>query len=156
MRVLRYLLCLLLALGRPAYGQSVTPTFPVGGTQISAIASGSAVTLTTATTANITTVTLTPGTWVCSGGVNFVAGTVAPSLLNGGLTPTSATGPGYDGNFSISQPTTAFSVANQNHGLGMIVITTAANLQIWLYATATFASGTAWKAYGTVNCVRVK
>jgi hypothetical protein len=153
MRVSRYLLCILLALGGPVYGQSVTPTFPVGATAISAVASGAAITLTTATTANVTSVTISPGTWVCSGGINFIAGTIAPTNISGGLTPTSATGPGYDGNFAEN---VTFPLAAQNRPIGSIVIATAVAMSVFMYAQITFASGTAWKAYGTENCFRIK
>jgi hypothetical protein len=151
MRKLLCLLCLLLA--QPACGQSVTPTFPVGAVAISAVASGAAVTLTTATTANVTSVAITPGTWVCSGGINFIAGSVAPTNISGGLTPTSATGPGYDGNFAEN---VTFAIAAQNRPIASIVIATAANMSVFMYAQVTFASGTAWKAYGTENCFRIK
>lgn len=70
MRVLRYLLCILLALGGPAYGQSVTPTFPVGQL-ITATATGVALTSTVAKT--ITSVTLTPGDWDCQGWAQFLS-----------------------------------------------------------------------------------
>jgi hypothetical protein len=153
MRRLFTSLCLLLCLfAGPAWPQSVTPSSPIGTVVSSAIASGSAVSIATSTvTINVTSVALGPGTYLCSGGVNFINST-AVTQLAAGLTPTSATPPGFDGNVFLSA---TFAATNQNVPIGSIVITeTAASTTIWMYAQETFAAGT-HSAYGTLDCVRI-
>lgn len=149
------LLCLLLSLSAAA-AQTVTGSSPVGTVLTSSVGSGAAVTLTNATAANVTSLALTAGTWICGGGVGFVAGSVAPTLLEGGFTNTTATAPTFDGLFFISLAATTFTVTGQNFGIGMLVTTLTGNATLYMTAVVNFASGTAWKAYGTETCVRVR
>jgi hypothetical protein len=64
----------------------------IGEVISSSVAIGSAVSLTTATAANITSISLTPGDWMVSGNIGFIpAGTTVPTRFVGSVSSTSAT-----------------------------------------------------------------
>src|SRR5216684_1358028 len=71
----------------------------------STIATGSSVTLTTNTTANVTSISLTAGDWDVTGAVDFTFGaTTSYTNLIGSVSSTSATIGGQDSKFDFETP----------------------------------------------------
>jgi hypothetical protein len=149
---LRVLLCLL-ALGGPASSQSVTPSFPLGQVVASQVGSGSAVTLASAVASNVTSVSLTAGTWLCGGGIGFLAGNTAATVFEGGFSNTTGTAPTYDGLFFLAS--SSFTLSGQNFAVGNTTVAISGPGTLFMTAVVNFA-GTAWKAYGTETCVRIQ
>lgn len=96
MKTLNITLCLLIAglLHAPCMAQDIkvhshaAPEIIAG-----AVASGSAVSLSNATDANVLSLALTTGVWDVEGNVNFAAGSATITALSAGLSTTSATVP---------------------------------------------------------------
>lgn len=125
------------------------------GTLISAnVASGSAVSLTTATSANITNITLTPGTWSVVGVVVFKPTTATSSQQNGSISPTSATLSTTVGAFTTTPFSTTASSVNISHTQPEQVITVTTNTTYYLVAQATFTGTMA--AFGEIHGTRIK
>lgn len=126
----------------------------IGEYQSATIASGSAVSLTTATTVNITSVSLTAGEWDISGVVDFVLATATVTQLQAGTSSTSATIGSQD---TFQQSITGFTLLSGTTTvpppLSRIVITVTTTL--YLVATATFSAGTI-TGYGTIRARRVR
>lgn len=130
----------------------------VGEVISSAVAVGSAVALTTATPANVTSISLTPGDWDVTGNVNLTAAsatTAAGALQAGGISITSATLP-TDGSevqeLSVALTTTSFktSIPVSRKVINVNAVTT-----VYLVAEATFTAGTIG-AYGVLTARRVR
>lgn len=124
----------------------------------SLIAVGSAVSLTTATPKNITSISLTAGDWDVEGNINLNAtsATVASgSLWVGGINTTSATIPTTGAEVQESIPTvttTSFktSIATPPQRISITTTTT-----VYLVAEATFTAGTV-TGYGILGARRVR
>jgi hypothetical protein len=117
---------------------------------------GSAVTISpTATTVNVTSIPLPGGDWEVHGNICFSnAGTTA-TLIDGGISVTSATLPvaGTDGGFAIAAP----------FGAGFTQCIPTGNVRVSLSATTTYFlvaleayTGTAPAAYGTITARRAR
>lgn len=124
----------------------------VGEVIESNIASGSAVTLTSGTNANVTSITLTAGDWEVSGAVNFVTTSATLSLGEGAISGTTATltttgQEGFAGPIQTSASTTTGCAVPARR------ITVSATTTYYLVALANF-SGTSCKAYGTLHAQR--
>jgi hypothetical protein len=124
----------------------------VGEVIESNIASGSAVTLTSGTNANVTSITLTAGDWEVSGAVNFVTTSATLSLGEGAISGTTATltttgQEGFAGPIQTSASTTTGCAVPARR------ITVSATTTYYLVALANF-SGTSCKAYGTIHAQR--
>lgn len=77
---------------QPTLGELYDYLDSVGGYLSSSVASGSAVSLTSTTAANVTSLTLTEGEWDVSGAVGFIpAATTSITALAGGSSSTTAT-----------------------------------------------------------------
>ncbi|MGA7675145.1 MAG: DUF2793 domain-containing protein [Rhizomicrobium sp.] len=131
----------------------------VGEYVVSTIASGSAVSLTTATTANVTSIALTAGDWDVTGLVEFIAAsaTVAANApIYAGLGSTSATL--TDTQYSLmragAMTTTSYSPWNSIDA-PIVRLSLTATTTIYLQAQATFTAGT-MTAYGTIRARRVR
>lgn len=148
---------------------SATPGVGAVGEQLTTtVASGSAVSLTTATAANIATLSLTPGTWEVVGACDHTwAGTTATVVVCG-ISGTTATQPtqagGAVGNVTIgTDPLVSQSITFGTTITGrydvrispvrVVVVTAATN--VFLVATSTFSAGTV-AAFGTIRAVRVR
>ena len=125
----------------------------------SSIASGSAVSLTTATTANVTSISLTAGDWDVTGLVEFIAtsATVAANApLYAGIGSTGATL--TDSQYSLmragAMTTTSYSPWNCID-TPVVRLSITSTTTIYLQAQATFAAGT-MTAYGTIRARRVR
>jgi len=124
----------------------------------SKIAIGAAVGLTTATPANVTSISLTAGDWDVRGLVNYTAAAAtvaAGSLWVAGINTTTATIPvdgteAQIGAFAIT--TTAFKTGS---GLVEVHINVTTMTTIYLVAEATFSAGTV-AAYGSIAARRVR
>jgi len=138
-------------------------TGDVGEYLSSSVASGSAVTLTNVTTANITSKTLTAGDW----DVDFSVGFTNNATLNWidfGTSTTSATMPsgsnealpGGDGNYFLERAGSfATSTANCDFSGQSQRISLASSTTIYLVVKASVASGTA-KAFGFIGARRIR
>jgi Collagen triple helix repeat (20 copies) len=118
-----------------------------------------AVSLTTATTANIATLALTAGDWSVSGVVTFTP-SAAPSALGAGVGATSATLPTAAqvaaGTGNMTQYRLSFtSAATQTMQTGITRISVNAATNVYLTAQGTFASGTL-TATGYISARRVR
>jgi len=136
-----------------AIGQFTTATVPVG----------SAVSLTTATTANLTSIVLTEGEWDCNCQVNFNATSASISVVRMGPSPTSATlavqtASGVVGTDALVVSPLGTTTTTGVYTLGnidvRIVIPTGSTATIYATAQATFSAGTV-TAFGTIRARRI-
>lgn len=121
----------------------------------STLASGSAVTLTTATPLTVTSISLTPGDWDVWGTVSFVgngsttAYVGAISSTNNGL-PTNPAGGAY---WQLNLASGA--TLNQTSPVGMTRVSLSATTTYYLVAASNF-TGSANTAYGFIGARRVR
>lgn len=149
---------------------SLTPAdgFPIGSTDTnddasagqigeyvsSLVATGSAVSLTTATAANVTSISLTAGDWDVEAGLNINFGSATTTASSGGISATSATLPTDGSEASLGTIlTTTTTVAGRSIQRKRVSVSTTTT--IYLVASATFSAGTA-AAWGTLNARRVR
>lgn len=131
-----------------------TPT-GVGNALTSNVTTGSAVSLTSATAADVTTLALTTGTWIISGIVHFnMVGATGTSWISA-VTKTTATLP----TLSLDQPFTTMNngggLTNAQQlttGVGLIVVSGTQN--VFLEAQLTYTGG-APTAYGNIIAFRI-
>lgn len=120
----------------------------------SLVATGSAVSLTTATAANVTSISLTAGDWTVSGNINFNATTATVTGCVGGILSTSATLPTDGSEVYSGVQLTAFSTTDgvtlQNKRFSLSGTTT-----VYLVAKSTFSAGTV-AAFGKISARRVR
>lgn len=135
----------------------------VGELITATIAVGSAVALTTATSANVTSISLTAGDWDVSAQVNHnAAATTSVTLLQIGISTTSATLPTQAGGSGIgTDPLAIFREAAAVLGgalstnLAPVRVTLAVTTTIYLVVNDTFTVST-MGAYGTIRARRVR
>jgi hypothetical protein len=118
-----------------------------------------AISLTTAVTANIATIALTPGDWSVSGVVVFTP-SAAPSALAAAIGSTSATLPTAaqvaTGTGNMTQYRLTFTSAQpQTMQTGITRVNVSATTNVYLTAQGTFASGTL-TATGYISARRVR
>lgn len=120
------------------------------------IASGSAVSLTTATTANVTSISLPAGDWLVSGNVAFTAaGTTTATSFTASINSTSATLPTSPGAGAYAVDPFSISAAGVTPVIptGTTRITLTATTTVYLLAQATFAIST-MSAFGFIQAWR--
>ncbi len=143
-----------LATGAQYQGNATNTTPPSGtlGEHIeSVIASGSAVSLTNNTPANVTSISLTAGIWdVC--GIVACQGITAGSLLSGSISTTSATN-GTLGNNQVQTSLAALSSA-QMVTIPPYRLELASTTTVYLVADASFTLGTV-TGFGRISATRV-
>ena len=128
----------------------------------SSIPAGSAISLTTATSANITSISLSPGDWDISGVIDFnPAGTTSVTNITASVSLTSATLSGQTGGSGLgTDPTMAWNqAAAVPAGLMALEVPTVRlsitkTTTVYLVAQATFTVST-MAAYGTIRANRV-
>lgn len=130
----------------------------VGEVISASVAQGSAVALTTATPANITNVSLTAGDWDCRGAIQRVfTGTTSYTLLQGGISGTSATLP--TGPMGLDVKANAATVPGQAIGptstMSLVRNLLAATTSVFLVVQDTFTASTD-SAYGGIVCRRAR
>jgi len=120
----------------------------------SAVASGSAVVLATATTTNVTSISLTAGDWDVSGNINIAGSTATYTQGVGGTSTTSVTLP-TDGTevYSGAQ----FTLLSVTDGLTVPrkVVNVSSTTTVYLVAKATFSAGT-MTAFGSITARRIR
>lgn len=159
----RFLLALLLVASLSASAQTGISGSTVGQFRTATVAVGSAVALTTATSANVTSLSLIPGDWDCSAQVvHNAAATTSITLLQVGISVTSATLPTQAGGSGVG--TDPLAIWRQAAGVPAGALTTAvgpvrvsltATTTIYLVANDTFTVST-MSAYGTLRCRRMR
>ena len=135
------------------YGNSGTGC---GGRNINSIVLvGSAVALTTATAANVTSVSLPAGDWTCNGNVNFYpAGGTTISSIVGWIGTTSATIPTRPNSGAFTELTAnLIAGGNQTIPVGQITFTIGSTTTVYLEAYTTFGVST-MTAGGFIGCRR--
>lgn len=116
------------------------------------VALGSAVTLTTATTANVTSISLTAGDWDVTGVVDFdLSGTTVSDFLMGTST-TSATLGSQDTYLEQALPFTSVTYSNN---VPTVRYSLSSTTTVYLVTSLSFTGGAA-KAYGTIRARRVR
>jgi hypothetical protein len=122
--------------------------------------SGSAVALTTATSANVISVSVTAGEWNVWGTITFNLAAASSTILSGSGSATSATmntqpgtgGYGADALFTEDIPTTTLTGLISRNFSSFVRISSTTTM--FLVANATFSVGTI-SAYGSINFRRV-
>jgi len=120
----------------------------------SVVTSGSAVSLTTATTANVTSVSLTAGDWRVEGVVDFVMTTATVTDFKHGISTTTSTLGGQD---SYLQKPSAFAGSSATYAdiTPAIRVSLGSTTTVYLVAQSTFSGGSV-DAYGTMKAWRVR
>lgn len=139
---------------------SSAPAGYIGELITATVASGSPVALSTATGANVTSISLTAGDWDVSGTVNFALTGVTGTLFQAAISLTSATlstqpggsGLGTDPLIIVPLITTTLS-ATYSCSIPPVRISLAATTTVYLVAQETFSVG-ASAAFGTIRARR--
>lgn len=125
------------------------------------VAAGSAVSLTTNTAANVTSISLTSGDWDVVGAVWFTgAGNTIAQTLYGAVSQTSATLPTRGGadSFRVTYGSTGLNLFNLTDAgflVGPTRISLSTTTTVFLVAQAVFTTNTA-AAYGQIRARRVR
>lgn len=120
------------------------------------VASGSAVALTNATAANVTSISLPAGEWDVSGHVNFALTGATSTLHQSGISLTSATLPAQAGGSGLGPdaltqfplPTTVLT-STYSQKVGPVRVSLTAQTTVYLVAQSTFSVGSE-AAYGSL------
>jgi hypothetical protein len=120
----------------------------------SLIAVGSAVSLTTATPANVTSISLTAGDWDVDGLVSFTETTSTVTARSAGITSTSATVP-VDGSEGYNGVQSTVTTEKNSIALGRKRFSLSGTTTIYLVGSATFSAGTCG-GFGTITARRVR
>ena len=124
----------------------------------SAIASGSAVSLTTATAANVTSQSLSQGDWECRGLVSrTLGGTTSVTVLSASIGTTTAT-IATQGTHATTNTQTAANVmgaTGQDTQVGPVRLSLTATTTVYLVVKDTFTVSTD-AAYGELACRRIR
>lgn len=127
-----------------------------GDYRVSSVATGSAVSLTTATGANITSLALSQGTWSCRGTIvrKLAASTSVTGLITS-ISSTSATAGTVDGGATV-QFSTAANVMGADTAMtvGPVILAPTATTTYYLVANDTFTVSTN-AGYGQLLCKRL-
>lgn len=126
----------------------------VGEYASSLVAVGSAITMTTTVTSNITSISLTAGDWDVEGNVNFTEGAITISQRTAGLTSTSATIP-TDGSQAYNGYQTVGTTQINSIALTRKRFSLSGTTTIYLVANADFSGGTC-AGFGSITARRVR
>lgn len=121
----------------------------VSGYVTGAVVSGSAISLTTATGANVTSISLGAGTWDVSGNINFSASTATVTGTSGGITSTTATVP-TDGTEVYSGVQVTLLSENDSVTIPSKRFTLGGTTTIYLVGKCTFSAGSV-SAFGSIT-----
>lgn len=117
----------------------------------SVVAAGSAISLTTATPANVTSISLTAGNWITWGNVFFVYN-VGGTISSAWISSTSASVPDFS---LINQITAATAYPQAGISAPMFRFSLASTTTIYLSCAGNFASGTGTAA-GGIYAIRIR
>ncbi len=126
----------------------------VGETVQSLVAVGSAVSLTTATATNVTSISLTAGDWDVSGNCNFTNGSTTLTASVCGISSTSATLP-TDGSEAYSGLQTTTTSTINSITMPRKRISIASTTTVYLVGKTTFSAGTSAE-FGGITARRVR
>jgi hypothetical protein len=126
----------------------------VGEVISSLVASGSAISLSTGTAANITSISLTAGDWDVSGVSSFAGASATMSQTVGGISTTSATLPTDGTQIYSADQTVALSVTNAV-SIFPKQITVSTATTVYLVGKVTFSAGTV-TGFGAIRARRVR
>lgn len=126
----------------------------VGEFVSAALASGSAISLTTVTPVNVVSVSLTAGDWDCQGQVSQTASVGASDMQVNITTTTAGITNGNNGGFAHLAISGA-SLGGNTINTGRVRFSLASTTTIFLVTQAAFASGTC-TAFGFLSCRRVR
>lgn len=150
-----------MSIPRPQLGVSLKDSFDyldsIGEYIESSVAQGSAIALTTATTANITSIVLTPGDWNVFGVVGLLpAASTSITTRSGGSSATSATLGALGSFFASPSAATVPGAVGQVHVIPTVRVQVAAgsSTTIYLVAQSTFTVST-MSAYGLISARRI-
>lgn len=142
----------------PGVGTNYTAPAGFLGQQItSTVLAGSAVSLTTATAANVTSISLTPGDWIVWGNICTSPGaTTTVSVFQGSISTTSATFPtAPNGGAWVLAPYSLSSAGTPEClPVGMLTVSISTTTTYYLIAQATFAVSTN-AVYGSITAMRI-
>lgn len=138
--------------GTTAAGNAVAGT--LGEVVSSLIASASPVSLTTATAANVTSISLTAGDWDVDGNINFSASSATVTGTSGGITVTTATVP-VDGSEVYSGVQVTLLSENDSVTIPSKRVNVNATTTVYLVGKSTFSAGTV-SAFGSIRARRVR
>lgn len=130
-----------------SFGQNINSNIP----------SGSAVGLSSASPANVTSISLPPGNWLVYGNVAFTAGALTTAtVFSGGINTTSATLPTAPGAGAFVQLGISVGAGATEPCLptGMTSLSLTATTMVYLVAQATFAAST-MSVYGFIGAQRI-
>lgn len=126
----------------------------IGETISSTVAVGSAISLPSATPTNVTSISLTNGSWVISGTVNL-RGTLTGTAFSAGIATTSASFSGVQSGYNGSNtPTLSTATADSSLVIPHYIRNHSATTTIYLLASATYTVGTG-TVYGSILATRV-
>ena len=120
----------------------------------STLATGSALSLTTATGLNIDTLSLTAGDWDVEGNININGSSATLTAFNGGITTSSITVP-TDGTEVYSGVMTVVTSVVDGITIPRKRISIASTTNVYLVASATFSAGTV-TGFGSISARRVR
>lgn len=127
----------------------------VGEYVVSDIPNTSAVSLSTGTSSNVTSITLSAGDWDVSGSISFnSAGSTVRNYLIGGISTTSATLPTGEFRAATNTPNSA-AFTDDAYALPVQRINVSTTTTVYLVAQASFTTSTC-KAYGMIRARRVR
>ena len=126
----------------------------VGQIISSLVASGSAVSLTTATVANVTSISLTAGDWDVQANVNVTLSNATATASSSGINTTSATIPTDGSEVFNGQQTTTLS-ASLSTTIPRKRISVASTTTVYLCTKSTFSLGSV-SAFGGITARRVR
>jgi hypothetical protein len=133
-------------------GGVAVPAGLVGQVLSSLVPLGSAVSLTTATPANVTSLTLTAGDWDVWGNLNLSAGAASVTVLSGGLSTTTGTLP-TDGTECFSGQQSTTTTFKGTISVPSKPVNVSSSTPVYLVASATFSAGTV-AGYGAMYARR--
>jgi len=126
----------------------------IGEIKESKVAVGSAVALTTATAKTVTSVTLTPGSWLVHGHVNHTASGATRTVAAGAVHTTTDALPTDGTECAFGTPTTTATFLDGTTTVPKEVLVAAGSTTtVYLTTSATFSAGTIG-AYGSIVAVR--
>lgn len=137
-------------------GPGVSPSWEsTGETTSSAVDSGSAISLTTATNADLTSITLSAGKWVITGVVLFGGNPTVTGPQQISVSTTSATHGTLGDNSTQSVWLTAnFTVGNVPLSIPTNIVTVGVSTTVYLVCSGAFSGGT-MNAYGRISAVKI-
>lgn len=127
------------------------PSGAIGQVITSSVASGSAVAATTGSNVNVTSISLTAGSWVISGIVNFTGMTTA-TIQNASISTTSAT----QGTAGLNKVSTTFSsttLSDISLSIPSYPLDVSGSTTVYLVGGGTYSAGTG-KVYGSITATR--